>query len=111
MSDTQYTAGPWQYEKMPEGDTHRITTQDNVVIARTEYTGIEGHQKANAKLMAAAPELLEACKNALESIDELTGLILELSKENKEKVKNKDEYLNAIGLIMPLEQVIQKATT
>ncbi|HBO3358212.1 TPA: hypothetical protein L4S42_006088 [Pseudomonas aeruginosa] len=64
MSKQSYTPGPWDYwsgyNPVDELEA-QITTEDgDIVIASYNRQIPEG--EANAKLLAAAPELLEACQ-------------------------------------------------
>ena len=65
MSEKQvtHTQGPWAIEDCTPGEStglrFAINSKDNV-IARTTDGGKEA--QANARLIAAAPELLEQCK-------------------------------------------------
>ncbi len=68
MKDTKekhatFTPGPWQIEDCTPGEStglrFEVGTKDSV-IARTTDGWKETH--ANARLIAAAPELLEQCK-------------------------------------------------
>jgi alkyl hydroperoxide reductase subunit AhpC len=92
-----HTKGPWKYHfHIPTDGFGTDAIRHVVVIPDKPYenqvlVGSYEHDEANARLIASAPELLEACKMALE----------------KEKVmpnnwKSKD-------LILSLEQVIAKA--
>lgn len=75
MSDTKYTPGPWQIKKGHIGDKVTFFVSPNGV-----YDGIHIHwgekrygiptqeSEANAKLIAAAPDLLEALQSAKELI-------------------------------------------
>ena len=54
--DRQHTPGPWGE------DSHNVY-KDSVNIARLDASN--ANKEANAKLIAAAPELLEACKSAM----------------------------------------------
>ena len=81
-----HTPGPWQIDDCTPGESTRmrfeVGTKDSV-IARTTDGWKEAH--ANARLIAAAPELLEQCKlfeKVLKAIgdmdyrDEIEGLDL-----------------------------------
>ncbi|MBR8343044.1 hypothetical protein KDX40_04740 [Burkholderia ambifaria] len=65
MSDSKFTPGPWVVEKLGVGDPYLVHdgSQYKAAVAVTA-TGNFGCDKsiANARLIAAAPELLEACK-------------------------------------------------
>lgn len=62
----EYLAGPWSYTFDHDGD-HAIFSAAGRLIAVTD--GIHDLpleiDEANARLIAAAPELLDACKHAL----------------------------------------------
>ena len=58
----RHTKGPWQAERFC------VWSEDKYVAAT--QTGInEEEQQANAKLIAAAPDLLEACKAVLDIVN------------------------------------------
>lgn len=65
MTTTQHTPGPWNFKKITQG-----SLKDNYAIGGhwldelgCEHEGFIGTsiREANARLIAAAPELLEAC--------------------------------------------------
>lgn len=66
MSDTKHTPGPWEYESgsIWSDLAGRIgrADRDNPTTCPTE-------RDANARLMAASPELLAACELALRILD------------------------------------------
>lgn len=67
MSAT-YTPGPWSIEKRP-GPIYEIhASTDAVAVA---YGTHLDEDDANARLMAAAPELLEALRDVTRSFEEL----------------------------------------
>jgi hypothetical protein len=55
----QYTPGPWTTTQAGN-DYEEITADGGRVIATTSTDDDKGEQKANARLIAAAPELVEA---------------------------------------------------
>jgi hypothetical protein len=63
----KHTPGKWKLER--DGYNPYILDSSMLVriadICRIEGTGIKGSTEGNAHLIAAAPELLEACKKAL----------------------------------------------
>jgi len=71
-----HTRGPWKYEKTSTGILHVFNTVNGRAVwtIAEVYKNLDGvnneellkESEANARLIAAAPELLEACK-------ELTG--------------------------------------
>lgn len=93
---TQHTPGPWAVGKF--NPSHVYQKGKNVTIARCEadicYTE---EDKANARLIAAAPELLEALEG-LVSLENEIRRIASFSHETSMK------YLNA-------RAAIEKATT
>lgn len=68
MNNPKYTPGPWKLEPIKGTHYQIIAVSTDVVtpIAQTiadEREGVNG--EANARLIAAAPELLEALKKAM----------------------------------------------
>ena len=63
MSTTKYTRGPWRIESGPH---YRAIRVDSEVIADMRQIG-RSFNESNARLIAAAPDLLEA----LEAITDL----------------------------------------
>ena len=73
-----HTPGPWSSE-YKDGNDHIDINADSRTdwdrtIAETTYTG--GDSEANARLIASAPELLEACKQQHEAIDRLFAMLI-----------------------------------
>ena len=73
-NNTKHTPGPWIVGPMSD----YIAAKDGSLIAEipTDYSPITGEHTgamvANARLIAAAPELLSACREALRSLDALS---------------------------------------
>jgi len=67
-----FTQGKWEIIKVgyPKDSEYWVTNNQNVV-AKIGNTAIDENAEDNARLIAAAPELLEACKAALV---ELSGI-------------------------------------
>ena len=65
--DAKHTPGPWHSEK--GSATYLISTESNLVIGEVYGKAIlpAREHKANALLIAAAPDLLEACKAMVEA--------------------------------------------
>jgi hypothetical protein len=53
--EMKHTPGPWTFEAEPNGVTFSIWYDDDTQVA-------ESQTKDDAKLIAAAPDLLEACE-------------------------------------------------
>lgn len=56
-----YTKGPWHYQENSDAYTHIVRGPNQEFIGSAPQ-GTKGHDEANARLMAASPELLEALK-------------------------------------------------
>lgn len=82
MSKMSHTPGPWSYEN--EGQTVYVGDQiEGQWIAQVRGWGWlqklkngEAVQDANGRLIAAAPELLEALQNIIDSVDKGHAVIL-----------------------------------
>ena len=57
-----YTPGPWQYLRSPSGPI-RVGPSHNCTVAVAPFPPA-GDQEANVRLIAAAPELVEALREA-----------------------------------------------
>ena len=57
MTNTQHTPGPWHVDINGEG---AITAPDGALIARLHNASRDDLREANARLIAAAPDLLAA---------------------------------------------------
>lgn len=69
MSNAQHTPGPWVWQHWPDG-THTVAQSSTLGTIATIFPGPqEEEQAANARLIAAAPELLEALTWAVRFID------------------------------------------
>jgi len=93
----KHTKGPWRVGKY-------CVWSDEKYVAATQ-TGLSGEeQQANAALIAAAPELLEACKDILEWID-VSGLASTKSGGSGVLAYNGTEY----NVVTQLRQAISKS--
>lgn len=63
-AQTKHTAGPWEVQ-----GNNIVATKGNVDVAVICYSGehFTGEDKANARLIAAAPELLDALRWIVDS--------------------------------------------
>lgn len=66
-----YTPGPWKYVTNVGPTKALITEDDGSTIVELRLNVRDSRLEANARLIAAAPELLEVCKDALESLRRL----------------------------------------
>ena len=71
MSNTKHTPGPWANDPNGTGAVGDISTADGeLCVAQAQQTSPSGRpdpaRDANARLIAAAPELLEALKKIVE---------------------------------------------
>lgn len=73
QASTSHTPGPWKAQR-PSGPQHAIDRKWEIVsplkdggemIVVGEHTGVECLTEANARLIAAAPELLEALRECI----------------------------------------------
>lgn len=68
---SKHTPGPWQYESLPAvvTDANRCIIAVTVGPERTVAVADVKQQRANARLIAAAPDLLEACNRLLMQVE------------------------------------------
>ena len=64
----QYTKGPWEFT---DGNAGYEIHSKNLIVAHITTEPNAVHEDGNARLIAAAPELLEALEKALEMLEEL----------------------------------------
>lgn len=95
MSNAQHTPGPWETLTF---SNHELQTDFAMVKigGRVHMVGYSDEDKANARLIAAAPELLDALKLLLEHAE---GLIAEEYPKSmhKEQMAQFDSYRAAIA--------------
>ncbi len=82
----QHTPGPWAADKFSRGDDYTPTncrvTSGKKEIACAFYGATDGEREANARLIAAAPELLAALEGLLDAYAPRAG---ETAKNNGEE--------------------------
>jgi hypothetical protein len=67
---SKHTPGPWEiYTHNPDGSGLHIKSTKGGVIAKLFNPGLREMLEANARLIAAAPELLDACEDVLYGIN------------------------------------------
>ena len=84
MTTHKHTPGPWECVNSPNVDNCYVvrTTIGHVAIAAAADVSLDPRygwdklNKADAHLMAAAPDLLEACEAALLSMMNSSGLLM-----------------------------------
>lgn len=104
MSNGSYTAGPWVASKTDRSIGPAIKDDDQsygmiLPVAWVEFDGKPGHHQANANLIAAAPELLEALQDAekalFAALDNAFGE--ELANGNRELIQARAAIARALG--------------
>jgi hypothetical protein len=74
---TKHTPGPWEVSGFPKSEGFSILTGKGRCVAERYPAAVsekEGEEmEANARLIAAAPELLKACKAAFVIIRDMDG--------------------------------------
>ena len=62
--ETKHSKGKWLFKEQGDANEYCILTEDNKWVAAFQLNGEQTveQQRSNAKLMAAAPDLLEALK-------------------------------------------------
>ena len=103
MSEAKHTPGPWQTGR--KGNECRIYADpDQHAIAKTYGIGLNGigvceltgpMNQADARLIAAAPELLEALKLWLDIHDKPAGFIGKFGKSLTEAIAAQEVKVNA----------------
>ena len=69
----KHTAGPWIVDESHEVDHQHLVWAEDVIIAEVcEDQHNQG--EANARLIASAPDLLEACREALNVLEDWDDL-------------------------------------
>ena len=67
MSEAKFTKGPWWSSK-PKGEHRSFVMADCVRIATVPYNSGRTNTKANADLIAAAPDLYEALSDIVSNM-------------------------------------------
>ena len=68
---SQYTPMPWRYQEQSDAYTHIVRTGENRFLCQLAQD-TSGEAEANARLIAAAPDLLAAC-NAQEEAEDFNA--------------------------------------
>jgi len=107
MSST-HTPGPWTADGSPKMDRHAIEVWvpapgpiapgEEWAVAQANVCGFPPSEViANARLIAAAPALLAACRAALEVIERMTGNDLALGNNEPAETLLRDAIARAGG--------------
>jgi hypothetical protein len=65
---SKYTPAPWHYQEKSDAYTHIVRDADNRYVCGCSQDS-SGNAEANARLVAAAPDLLEAAKKLIEGAE------------------------------------------
>jgi len=80
---TKHTPGPWQFRSMPPRKYYvfadPINYYGDIALVNQYSENSEEHAKANAKLIAAAPELLEVCIALVDHMQSMRKYVAENS--------------------------------
>lgn len=76
MSEAKHTQGPWSFDPedksiVGQDEGLSIATIDNIDVGRDKGFRFGEESKANARLMATAPELLDALKTAISRLQDV----------------------------------------
>lgn len=108
MSNLKHTPGPWKIEEHDDGylqiETDYKNGLNDVIICNGIYRSGGICDKKNARLIAAAPEMLKALINLVKQLDDLGGDGLTLENEMK--------FTHYAGIIeratgLPIEEVLK----
>ena len=73
---SEHTPGPWGIVESASSDDYyelRVESKDGTFVADCDGSGDFEMQRANARLIAAAPQMLEACRAALAELRRRLG--------------------------------------
>lgn len=89
MNNTKHTPGPWIVYKSGVWSPPKMRGEQINIIANCNTQNLDGCDLANATLIAAAPELLEALKAIVkEYVNDLWNCVdPSISQDNIEKAK------------------------
>ena len=72
--NNKYTPGPWRIGTPPPNGEQTVGTLNGLMVAVATIGAEMEETKANARLIAAAPELLEALQSVLDNCLDSEGL-------------------------------------
>lgn len=93
---TQHTPGPWRVESRGGMAGREVRAGEALVVATVNTTSNDqGNREANARLIAAAPEMLEALQRLLS--------VTELNMDDMED-ETRIAIQKAVDLVTPFEE-------
>lgn len=114
QSPPAHTPGPWHEEDLGESGNILITDVQGVTVATCWRQPLDPPEwvEANARLIAAAPELLEALESAFDILDSIADTLLYEEGQPVTFLESReieDIYNDAISELAPFETLIRKA--
>jgi len=100
---TKHTNGQWYV--LPHSKQIYIAVQDEVIATINSLRITQGESEANAKIIAAAPNMLEA----LEEMVRLQDIYLPKDYDHI-KAEHHDEMVALVRALRQMEQAIKRAT-
>lgn len=105
----KHTPGPWKVEEKWDPRTDGVNvTSERGAVASALYIGGTIQPRVNARLIAAAPELLEALKLC---VDALAVEIEDRYGDSKNHPARKHKYDRDMSIVLTARAVIEKAET
>lgn len=92
-SETKHTPGPWRASRDRLSGNHGIVG-DGMWFAKISWTVRDDRNEADARLIAAAPELLDAANLAMEGIEVVDLLVASIEKHGNYSVESTLVFLN-----------------
>lgn len=96
MNGENYTPGPW---RVPDHETH-VLAEDGGVCKFESIHGFYDNYQANAHLIAAAPDMYEALRDAAESLrfaaDELKAQASIPDADERDLRESRNKVFNAL---------------
>ena len=119
-SQNKHTAGPWfaydttvctiKPEKIPNGWRWKKGERPKTICNTAEYDINEKQKKANAKLIAAAPEMLEALNKTVSALRTcMCGYRMEINKIPNQDIEKSALFQGFNEIIELAESVVKKA--
>ncbi|PAL21022.1 hypothetical protein [Acetobacter syzygii] len=87
MGETQFTPGPW---RVRFGNIGHVTAENGALVAKCQRLTSLCNLQANARLIAAAPDLYEALERVIKIIDD-SSWCLKLTEERAALAKARGE--------------------